>query len=218
MKWFARIILLFLIGIGWLILPLPVLADTTADITITATGVVVGAASGFTVTYIDDYTIGMSWINPLGADSVKIIAKYGEAPDPPVAGLEPTDGWVLYEGNGTYVEQQLLDNMYYLACAEVGGIWSPLYTAGVVEQPIMTALTGLLGNFLTLLIAGALIFVAFWQRSNFLQIIAGFVAIGFGIYWITVNANFLYVIEAVAVVGVGLYMMLMVGVEFLRGK
>lgn len=218
MKWVTRLLILIVISIFLIVPAVPVSADTTANVTITAVGVVVGAASGFTVTYIDDYTIGMSWINPLGADAIKIIAKYGSAPEAPVAGLEPTDGWVLYEGIGTYVEQQLLDNMYYLACAQVGGVWSPLYTEGVVEQPIMTALTGLLGNFLTLLIAGALIFVAFWQRSNFLQIIAGFVAIGFGIYWITVNANFLYVIESVAVVGVGLYMMLMVGVEYLRGK
>lgn len=224
MKWLKRLLGLVLIGIVYLIAPVAVSAGTTEDITITAIGVVVGTASDFTVTYIDDHTVGLSWTMPPGADKIKIMAKYDSYPTAPAPGAEPTDGWELYYDNGTSTQDtavnldEMFKPMYYRAWVQAaGGAWSPLYVEGNVEGPGMTLLAGMVANFLSLLIAAALVAVAFWQRSNFLQILAGFVAIGFGIYWITVDPNFLYVIEAVAVVGVGLYMMLMVGVDYLKG-
>jgi hypothetical protein len=223
-KWVKR--LLVILMIAWILLPgLSVLADTSADVTITATGVVVGAPTGFTVTYIDDHTVQLDWGMPAGADKIMIRAKYGDYPAEPVPiGTEPTDGYLLYYGNGITTQDTAvnLDEMYlpvyYRAWIKTaGGAWSPLYADGYVEGPGMAMMAEVLGNFLILLIAGALIWLAFWQRSNMLQILAGFVSVGFGIYWLTVDVTFLYVIEAIAIVAVGLYMMLMVGVDYIRG-
>lgn len=65
----------------------------------------------------------------------------------------------------------------------------------------------------------ALVALAFWQRSSFLQIVAGVVAIGFGLYWITEDPSFIYLMEGIAFVGTGIYMLIMVGADLLgRGE
>ena len=66
------------------------------------------------------------------------------------------------------------------------------------------------------LVAAALVALAFWQRSNFLMIISGIVAVGFGIYWITLSTDFLYIMEGTAAVAIGIYMLINTGVEMIR--
>lgn len=59
-KWLAVIVCLVLI-----LLPTSTIrADTSSDVTITATGIVIGAPGGFTVYYISDYEVGLSWTKP----------------------------------------------------------------------------------------------------------------------------------------------------------
>lgn len=62
----------------------------------------------------------------------------------------------------------------------------------------------------------ALIALAFWQREPFLMLVCSMVAIGFGVYWITVNPGFLYIIEGVAAVGVGIYMIIETAIQYFK--
>lgn len=73
-------------------------------------------------------------------------------------------------------------------------------------------------NIELILIVGGLIGLAFWQRSNFLYIVSGMLAIGFGIYWITVDTSFMYIMIGVGSVGVGIYMVIDVARSYLQGN
>lgn len=67
-----------------------------------------------------------------------------------------------------------------------------------------------------IIVALALVAVAFWQRSNFLMIVSGLVAVAFGVYWAVSAAGFVYVIEGVAAVAVGIYMLIDAGLSLLK--
>lgn len=71
---------------------------------------------------------------------------------------------------------------------------------------------------MSLIIALGLIALAFWQRSNLLHIIGGFVVICLGIYQLTMDVSFIYIVESVALICVGLYMLIMVGVEYIQSS
>lgn len=62
----------------------------------------------------------------------------------------------------------------------------------------------------------ALVALAFWQRSNFLSIVAGIVAVGFGVYWSVSTAGFVYIMSGVASVAVGIYMLITSGTDLLN--
>lgn len=70
---------------------------------------------------------------------------------------------------------------------------------------------------LILCIAAFFTIMAFWQRSNFIQILAGIVNIGSGIFWLTVGTTFIYIIEATTFMAVGIYLLIMVAVDMLKG-
>ena len=79
----------------WLMFASPVLADTSAEVTVTATGYVVGAPGGFTLTYISDYEVGISWTKGEGAENTMVRAAVGRLPE------SRTDGYLVYYGDGT---------------------------------------------------------------------------------------------------------------------
>ena len=56
-RWLSAFVLLLIIFIN----PTSVLADTSDDITVTVSGWICGAPGGFTLTYISDYEVGISW-------------------------------------------------------------------------------------------------------------------------------------------------------------
>lgn len=137
--WKRLIVLAVLIVI--VLMPLPALAAVTADVTITATGIVVGAPGGFTVAYISDYEVGLSWTKPEGAVNTMIRAKYGSYP------ASPTDGYLVYYGDLEYTSDTAvsLDEtataVYYRAWSEKEpGVWSPLYAEGNIEGVGVTLL------------------------------------------------------------------------------
>ena len=70
-------------------------ADTSADITITASGYICGAPGGFTITYVNDYEVQLDWSVGDNAVNTMVRAAYGHFP------ADITDGYQVYYGNGT---------------------------------------------------------------------------------------------------------------------
>lgn len=76
----------------------------------------------------------------------------------------------------------------------------------------------LLEMFIVILPVALIVALAFWQRSNFLFILGGLAAIGFGVFWIDSDPGALYMIEGMAVIGIGLYMLITTAVDMFRSK
>ena len=99
-------------------------ADTSADVTITASGYVCGAPGGFTITYVTDYEVQLDWT--VGADAVNTMvrAAYGHFP------TDITDGYQVYYGNGTTCNDDATslaapDIVYYRAWSQnAAGLWN----------------------------------------------------------------------------------------------
>jgi hypothetical protein len=92
--------LLYLILLLALLLPVKVSADTSAEITITATGLVLVGPSGLMLTYISDYEIGVSWINSPETDNTLVRVKFGSPP------VDRFDGYLAYYGK----EESFIDD------------------------------------------------------------------------------------------------------------
>jgi hypothetical protein len=60
--------------------------------------------------------------------------------------------------------------------------------------------------------------LAFWQKSNFLFILGGMLAIGFGAYWINLNDNFMHLMVGIVAVGIGLYMLITTAFDMFKSK
>jgi hypothetical protein len=120
------------------LIPLPVLAQippSSADVVITATGVVVGSPGGLTLTYISDTQIGISWVKGWGAVNTMIRMKIGGYP------ANRFDGYMVYSGNETYCSDTginlsyLLEDVYYKAWSQNGaGVWSVAYDANTFSE------------------------------------------------------------------------------------
>lgn len=138
MRWLKLLVVtLILLSLG---LPAtPVEAATSDTVIIKCTGIVCEAPGGFTIIYISDYEIGLSWTKPLHAANTMIRAALGREPTDPAPGEEPTDGMLIYYGEDTYVThwtnlETTSVPMYYKAwCQTASGAWSPLYSSGNVE-------------------------------------------------------------------------------------
>lgn len=63
-----------------------------------------------------------------------------------------------------------------------------------------------------------LVALAFATHSNFLHIVAGLVAMAFGIYWISLNTDWIHVIEAMSAIATGLYMMLTTAIDLFKSR
>jgi len=118
----------------------PVLADTSQDVTITARGFVIGAPAGFTVYYISDYEVGLSWTKPEGADNTMVRAAYGRTPE------SRTDGYLVYYGGAENASDTAvsLDEtaavIYYKAWSQTaGGIWEEEGVKSISKQTIITS-------------------------------------------------------------------------------
>ena len=172
MKWLK---IGLLIALLLLLVPLPLTAGTTAEVTITATGYVVGAPGGFTVTYISDYEIGLSWTMGIGANNTMVRAAYGREPE------DRTDGYLVYYGNGTsttdWVNLEATSaKVHYRAWSEtVAGAWEETGSTGWTEG------VGML--FIGMVVLCALLMIAgFWRKSQAMLWIAALAWVGFA-FW-----------------------------------
>lgn len=110
-KWLSGLLLIVVV----LLAPTPALADTSDDITVTVVGYLVAPApSGLTLTYINDYEVGISWVKgsaavpePVGTNSTivntMIRVKWGAAP------ASRSDGYLVYYGDGTSYNDTNID-------------------------------------------------------------------------------------------------------------
>lgn len=153
MKW-IRIGLLVLVLSGLLLLPQVVLAESSSDITITATGYVAGAPGGLTLTYVSDYEIGVSWTKGEDAVNTMVRIAYGRLPS------SRTDGLELYNGTGTSATHWignvgLVGPVYYRAWSQnAGGVWEE---SGVSEEGNFMSASFLFIGFIALALALTLI-------------------------------------------------------------
>lgn len=104
-------------------IPVAVLADTTADVTVTARGFILESPT-LTITWISDTEIKLDWTVDDDTANVTIRAKIGSVPD------DRSDGYLVYTGNATtYTDTSLnLDEMatymYYRIWAQDDeGVW-----------------------------------------------------------------------------------------------
>lgn len=127
MRWLKLSVLLVLLFP--LFMPLKAKA-ATADVVITAQGIVVAAPGDFTLTYITDYEVGISWTKPPLAVNTMVRVAYGRQP------TSITDGYQVYYGVGTSATDNATslaapDITFYAAWSQrADGLWSPLFASG----------------------------------------------------------------------------------------
>lgn len=73
----------------------PVYADSSASITVIATGYVTTGPSGLVLTYVNDWEVGISWTAANGSAGTMVRAAYGHQPS------STTDGYLVYSGANT---------------------------------------------------------------------------------------------------------------------
>lgn len=105
--------------------PSLVSADTGADIDVKARAYIAGAPQGFTVTWVSDTDILLTWTTGADAVNTMVRAKYGSYP------TDITDGYLVYEGPAeSYHDTSMnLDEtaslIYYRAWSQnAAGVWT----------------------------------------------------------------------------------------------
>ena len=173
MKW-KRILLTLLVLI--LIPTVAVEAASSAGITISASGFVCGAPGGFTITYINDYELGLSWTQGLNANNTMVRAAYGRYPD------NLTDGYLVYYGNGTFCNDTAvnLDEtaslVYYRAWSQnVARVYEDIGASEWFEGDGMKLIA-------VIILALGLMIPAFIWKKQALMVAAAFVWVGFA-FW-----------------------------------
>jgi len=108
----------------------PALADTSLGVTISAVGYVCGVPGDFTLTYVNDYEVGISWVKGTDAENTMIRAAFGHVPE------NVSDGYQVYYGSGTSTSDTAIslaapDVIYYRAWSQnTEGVWNPLFASG----------------------------------------------------------------------------------------
>ncbi len=135
LKWIAPLIAVILS-----LFPVPIMAGTSADVLITATGVIVMAPGGFTLTYVSDYEVGIDWIPAVGSTNTMVRAAVGRYP------TSITDGYLIYYGDGSSATDtgvsldETAASVYYRAWSEKSGAWSPFWAESTIEGVGVTIL------------------------------------------------------------------------------
>jgi hypothetical protein len=127
------------------IMPIAVLAGTSVNVTITATPMFTAGITSFTITYISETQIDLDWTVDASVDQVMIRAKYGEYPaNIPDEDTAPTDGYLVYYGNGLAASDTSMDfdsnlgTLYYKAWAQkADGHWYVATSTGFKESEVV---------------------------------------------------------------------------------
>ena len=130
------------------LIPVVVMADTSVSVTVTAVPIVSGGISNFTIVYVSDTQLDLSWTLYGSAVNIMIRGKYGDYPDDiPNINTAPSDGYLVYYGSGNSVSDtsmdfdQSLGILYYRAWAQKGdGTWVLAPSEGWKESEVLTLL------------------------------------------------------------------------------
>lgn len=125
MWWRVLACLLLAMASCWLV-PSATLADSSEGVVVTATGYIAGAPVNFTVTYISDYEVGLSWTKGEYAERTLIRATIGRMPE------NSEDGYLVYYGDGESVTDTAL-NLDEIATLVYYRAWSE-NSKGVLED------------------------------------------------------------------------------------
>ena len=185
--------------------PSPVLAVTSpnADVTVTyRIQLPLEAPTGFTVTWITDKLVNISWVPGYGSNSTLVLAKVDSLP------TGPTDGYILYSGNGssandTFTNLDIIGGRVYYAGFAVSenGSYSEAGTGDVEGLGVseladsVDALTTVFGGMATtvemlfglLLVVGlfaATLAVKDWETKLVILVISGLASIYVGLEWV----------------------------------
>ena len=164
---------------------LPVLAATSVEITVTAKPQFSNGIIDFVITYISMTQLDLSWGFDSGAVNIMIRGEYNGYPDDiPDEDTEPSDGYLVYYGNGTSVSDTsvVLDEnwgiLYYKAWAQkADGKWFTSPDTGSEESAIMTLVA-------FFLFAGMMSFLSLRGSYWILKFLAGASWWALAVYWL----------------------------------
>lgn len=88
----------------------------------------------------------------------------------------------------------------------------------MTEAEALTSIANTQGAALAILPVILMVVLAFKTNSNFLFIVGGLLAIGFGVYWINASDSFLYLMTGIGAVGVGLYMLITTAADMFKSR
>lgn len=179
--WKWPVIILGMACVG--LLPMVASAATEQDVTVTATpayGILT-----FSIDYISDTQMDLSWTTTGDVVNVMVRAKYGEDLDEiPNEDTTPSDGYLVYEGDGSSVSDTSLDfdqnpgPLYYKIWGQkVDDKWYTGSMSDWEESAVMTLL-GMLA------FAGILSFLAFRSSFRPMRFVAGFAWVAVLVFWI----------------------------------
>ncbi len=140
LKIFFEIVLVIIFMLG--VLANIVSGATSTNITITFTPLTSEGINSFLITYVSDTDILLSWTLGASVDKIMVRAKYGEYPaNIPDINTAPTDGYLVYYGNGTEVHDTSMNFdenagvLYYRAWAQqADGTWNMNTSSGSKES------------------------------------------------------------------------------------
>ena len=123
----------------------PVLAATTAVVSILGVPAYSGGISNFIVTYVSDTKMDLSWTLSGDAVNIMVRAKYGSYPaNPPDEHTAPSDGYSVYYGSGSSTVDTSMSmdqnpgTLYYSAWAQrADGTWYVTASTGSEESRVV---------------------------------------------------------------------------------
>lgn len=181
-KWF---LIISAVVFGSLLVAIPVIADSSADVTITATGFICGAPQ-LTVTWITDREVRLDWVMGAGSVNTMVRVKIGSIP------TSRTDGYLVYYGPAiTFTDtalnlDEIVTYVYYRAWGQnASGVWEEEGDTGFVGGIGMTLLADILIKVFEAFLMLGLIALTFWVKEQlFLFVVSGLVTLFIGISWI----------------------------------
>jgi len=173
MKNLSKVVLGLAVVVLLFIVPMAVIADDTATITITARPRISGGITNFQVTAVSESEIDFSWGYESPADRIMIRGKVGGYPDPITdPNVAPSDGYLVYYGNATeatdvrWAMESVTKPVYYAAWAQRDdGVWYIDESSTWMENTILL----LVGLGIFLVIGLCLTIAAISKRSGMLS-------------------------------------------------
>lgn len=192
----------------------PVLADTTAVVTILGIPLYSGGILSFNVVYVSDTEMDLNWTVGPGVENVMVRAKYGSPPsNPPNENTVPTDGYLVYYGSDLSAVDTSMDFndnagiLYYTAWAQkLDGTWNLVSSSGSEESKEVILL-----SFIGTILAVGMINFGFLRNSFMPYKLAGAFLWVIPIVWVMSNppsiftaGSALQAVTLIVLIGIGL--------------